>query len=47
MAMIDILKLQKQERDLILSRFYINRAGIDEAKKSLDSDLVKVIFLPA
>ena len=45
-SVFDAIKLQKQERDQILSKSYINRAGINEARKSLDSNLIKVIIGP-
>jgi hypothetical protein len=44
--MLDTLRLQKQERDQLLSKTYIIRDGIDEAKKYLDSNLIKVIIGP-
>ena len=43
---LDTIKLQKQERDLILSRDYVPREGMKDALKILDSNLVKVIVGP-
>lgn len=46
MTMLDTIKLQKQERDLLVSKNYVVRRGIDQAKKLLDSKLIKVIVGP-
>lgn len=44
--MLDTIKLQKQERDLLVSKNYVVRVGIDQARKLLDSKLIKVIVGP-
>jgi len=43
---LDTIKLQKQERDSMLSQVYIERKGVKEALKILDSNLIKVIIGP-
>lgn len=46
MTMLDTIKLQKQERDLLVSKNYVAREGIEQAKKLLNSNLIKVIVGP-
>ena len=42
----DTVKLQKEERDRLVSKSYIQRTGLTEAGKVLDSNLIKVIVGP-
>lgn len=44
--MLDVIKTQKEERDYLLSRNYVERDGVKKAKENLDSHLVKVIVGP-
>lgn len=44
--MLDVINKQKNERDVFLSNNYIQRDGIDNAKKVLDSKLIKIIVGP-
>jgi|SRR3989344_4572676 len=44
--MLDTIKLQKQERDLIISKSYVERIGLKGAKKILDTSQIKVIIGP-
>lgn len=44
--MLDTVKLQKEERDRLVSKSYIQRTGLTQANKILDSNLIKVIVGP-
>lgn len=44
--MLDTIKLQKEEKDRLITKSYIERTGLTEARKVLDSNLVKVIVGP-
>lgn len=44
--MLNVINKQKNERDVFLSNNYIQRDGVNDAKKVLDSKLIKVIVGP-
>ncbi len=45
-TMLSTIKLQKTERDFLLSQDYIEREVLVEAKKSMDNQLIKVLMGP-
>lgn len=44
--MLDTVKLQKEERDRLVSKSYIQRTGLTQANRILDSKLIKIIVGP-
>lgn len=44
--MLDTIKLQKQELEILLSKNYLPRTGLEKARNYLKSDLIKVITGP-